>query len=84
METQASTERPATIRELAAVFDNEDFPIWDRESLNDIPSNERWAELANPYLITLRIAAIVMTKDKGELFKLVKISKQMRAAESRY
>lgn len=72
MQTQTSdARRPATIRELAAIFDTQDFPLWDQDTLQKLPSNRQWAELADPHLITLRIAAVVLSKPKSELLELV-------------
>lgn len=72
MQEQPSTsDRPATIRELAAAFDENDFPIWEQEALNDIPSDEEWARLANPFLVTVRMSAVLLTKGKAELVAIV-------------
>jgi hypothetical protein len=72
MEAQASTpDRIASARELATAFDQTDFPIWDQGVLKDIPSNQEWANLANPFLVTVRLSALLMTKDKDELVTLV-------------
>lgn len=62
----------ATVRELAAAFDESDFPIWDQQSLDKLPSNRQWADLANPYLVTVRISAAILTKQKDELLTLIR------------
>lgn len=71
MEAQSTAERPATIRELAAIFDDQDFPIWDEDSLEKLPSNQQWADLADPHMITVRIAAVVLSKRKAELLEII-------------
>lgn len=66
-----SSNRLASVRELAAAFDQSDFVVWDQAALKDIPSNQEWAKLANPFLVTVRLSAVLMTKEKDELLSLV-------------
>ena len=35
------------------------------------PSNEEWARSANPYLVTIRVACVVVHKTKPEVMKFV-------------
>lgn len=67
----ATAEKPATIRDLATFFDTQDFPRWDQDTLRALPSNEEWAALANPHMVTVRIAAVLMTKEKSELLEVI-------------
>lgn len=72
METQqAESDKLATIREIATIFDTHDFPIWDEDTLQKLPSNRQWAALADPHLITVRIAAVILNKPKSELLEMI-------------
>lgn len=59
---------PATVEELAAL----DFTQWQRSPDEwTPPSNEEWADLANPNLVTVRVAWMVMHKTKAELITML-------------
>jgi len=63
--TEASTEsEPASIETMAAL----EFAPWQRHAGEwTPPSNAEWVNLANPHLVTLRLAWLTLHKSKGEL-----------------
>lgn len=63
----AEDEKPATIPEAAAV----DFEAWPADKLQTY-TPQSWAELWNPWGISLAIASNVMGQSKAELTKLAK------------
>ncbi|MFI5013223.1 MAG: hypothetical protein ACHQAY_12845 [Hyphomicrobiales bacterium] len=63
---EVATEDLATIEDYAA-GNFEPFDIRD-----SIPSNERWAEMGNPHLIVLRLAALVCSKSKPQLVAMAR------------
>ncbi len=71
-EEEDSSRRTATTAELAAVFDHQQMPLWSDEDVRCLPSNEQWAAMANPHLVTLRICAVAMTKTKPELLEMAR------------
>jgi hypothetical protein len=61
-------DRAATTDELAAF----DFEAWAHKPDEWVPpSNEEWAQLANPYLVTIRIAWTMLYKTKPEVMKFI-------------
>src|SRR5688572_1378117 len=44
-----------------------EFEPWPTDALLGLPSNEEWADLANPHLMTLRLAAFLLTKTAAEM-----------------
>ena len=57
---------PASIEEMATV----EFTPWARhDSEWTPPSNEEWTSLANPHLISVRLAWLTLHKSKGELIE---------------
>lgn len=66
--TDNSTEMPATLDQMASL----NFEPWKHEEGEwTPPSDEEWARLANPYLVTVRIAWLVMHKSKPELIEML-------------
>jgi hypothetical protein len=64
MTTSAPTEPAATIEELAGL----EFQAWEHHSGEwRPPSNDEWAALANPHLISIRLAWLILHKSKVEL-----------------
>lgn len=64
--TGASDTQPATEEQMAAM----DFEPWQHTPDEwKPPTNEEWARLANPYLVTVRIAWLTMHKTKEELME---------------
>lgn len=61
-------EQKATLEDYAAAS----FDPWQHsEDEWKPPSNTEWAELANPYLVTMRIAWLTMHKSKDELITML-------------
>ena len=59
-----SSDTPATVDELAAVA----FEPWRHSEAEwQPPSSAQWAELANPHLISVRLAWLTVHKTKDEL-----------------
>ncbi len=52
-----------TPAEMAAIT----FEPWTKDFVDELPDNDEWARLANPHLVTVRIAALILTSTKDEL-----------------
>jgi hypothetical protein len=62
------TQDPATVAEFAAL----EFEPWQHKADEwTPPTNEEWERLANPHLITIRIAWLILHKSKAELVDMV-------------
>jgi hypothetical protein len=62
----ARSRKVATVEQMAAL----DFEPWPRPDWIP-PTNEEWAELANPYLVTIRIAWQTVQRTKPDLVKMM-------------
>ncbi|HEY8065618.1 MAG TPA: hypothetical protein VIF40_12990 [Methylosinus sp.] len=63
-----TTTSAATSANVAAL----DFRPWEHRADEwTPPSNAEWASLANPYLITIRLAWLTLFKTKPEVMKIV-------------
>lgn len=67
-EIAADDEGPATVEQMAKL-EFEAWPYTDEEWKP--PTNEEWANLANPHLVMVRIAWITMHKSKEELIEVI-------------
>lgn len=67
MTNASSSEDPVTIEEMAAIA----FEPW-RHDADDWkpPSNDQWTALANPHLISVRLAWLTVHKTKDELIAM--------------
>lgn len=75
----AKVQSDMSKEELAAT----DFEPWDvSQCVWSPPTNEQWVRLANPYLVTIRIAWVMLQKTKPELIEVVSNLEGQGMAES--
>jgi len=67
-------DRPhATLEELAALFDQLDWPVWDRvRSSGAAPKAGEWAAVGETHLPALHFALVTLQKNKAELLETVR------------
>lgn len=70
---QSSGVKMSTVQEKIDALGSMHFEPWKHEEDEWVPpSNEEWVKLANPHLITIRLAWLTMYKSKPELMQVIR------------